>query len=372
MSSFDVAAWREQFPVTREWTYLDLANKCPLPSAVFEAWQSFLKETHERPGWKEEWRAKGEALRAKIAKLIGATPAEIAFTQNTSDGLNLFANAIDFAPGDNIVVHAKEHPNNLYPWLHLRRKGVDVRIAKSTEGKIDLKDLVAHIDRSTRLVAVSWVSYCTGTRINLRALSTHCRANDALLVVDGIQGVGILEMSVVEQGIDMMACGPQKGLLSTHGIGFLYCRQSLAAALTPAYVARSSLASFGFDEPLLDLAPDARRFEHGNQNYGGIYALDAAIDLIESIGISAIESRVLHLSGTLIDLLTRKGIAVITPADAEERGGIVVFATPHAQKTYAELKNRHIIVSVIDDDRIRVAPHFYNTEEELERLVAVV
>ncbi|MBI4241114.1 MAG: aminotransferase class V-fold PLP-dependent enzyme [Candidatus Rokubacteria bacterium] len=367
----DVQVWRDEFPVTRQWAYLDLANKCPLPRAVVEAWHSFLREGHEGEGIKDTWKAEAEVVRGKVAALLEASPEEIAFTKNTSEGLNILANAIPFAAGENVVVHAREHPNNLYPWLHVARKGVEVRVVNSSNGDIGLEDLVGRMDTCTRVVAVSWVSYCTGRRMNLWALGQHCRAHGALLVVDGIQAIGIVDTPVRRLGIDALACGAHKGLLSTHGVGFLYCRQELLESLRPAYAARASLVSASADSRALSFASDARRFEIGNANYGGLHALEAALDLIARIGVSRIEKRVHHLVGTLMDLLDRKGIPFVTPRAAEERAGIVAFQVPRPHEVQAALKRHRVVVSVIEG-LLRAAPHFYNTEEELDHFARLL
>jgi selenocysteine lyase/cysteine desulfurase len=363
--------WQEQFPVTRDWVYLDIANKCPLPRAVKEAWERFLTEMHETPASKDQWKARAEGLRRRIADLVGARPSQIAFTKNTSEGLNIIAASVPFAPADNVVVHAREHPNNLHAWLHLRRRGVEVRVVDSARHDILLDDIAAAIDDATRLVAVSAVSYCTGRRLDLAALSARCRAHDAWLIVDGVQAVGVVPIEVAGLGIDAMACGAQKGLLCTHGLGFLYCRQELTRTLIPAYAARSSLASHDLGARHLDFLGDARRFEHGNLNYGGVHALTAAVELIETIGLAYIEARVRALSGFLIDLLAAKGVSVITPRDWHDRAGIVVFAVDDPARTEAELAAKGFVLSAVDGG-VRAAPHFYNTEPELEALVAAL
>ena len=367
----DNHGWQGEFPVTRDWVYLDLANKAPLPRRVKAAWELFLNEMHETPGSKDAWKKRLEILRHKIATLIGARSGEIAFTKNTSEALNIIAQCIPMGPADNLVVHAREHPNNLHTWLHLRSKGVDVRVVESPGDDVRLEDISSAIDLSTRLVAVSAVSYCTGRKLDLKTLAGLCHAQNALLVVDGVQAVGTVRLNVADLGIDAMACGSQKGLLCTHGIGFLYCREDLARDLTPVYAARSSLASHDFAATHLDFLPDARRFEHGNLNYGGAYALDAAIDLIADVGLSAIETRVKELTDHLIGLLEARGLPVITPRTWEDRAGIVVFGVDHPLRVHAELTAKKFVLSAVEGG-IRAVPHFYNNESELEALVAAL
>ena len=364
----DTRTWQDQFPVTRDWIYLDIANKAPLPLAVKEAWLRFLDEIHECPGDKDRWKERAELLRAKIARLIGAGPSEIAFVKNTSEGLNAIAQSFPWRPGDSMVVHALEHPNNLHGWLNLRRRGVDVRVVESEGRTIDLKDILAGIEPSTRMVAISAVSYCTGQRFDLKRLGERCRQQGALLVVDAVQAIGVVPFDVAESGVDALSCGPQKGLLCTHGLGFLYCRASLVGQLTPPFAARSSLVDREPDGEAPVFHADARRFEHGNLNYGGVHALEAAIDFIGEVGLSWIDERVRNLTGHLMDLIERKGLPCLTPRADRERAGIVVIEVDNAAARQAELMQQRFVLSAIEGG-LRIAPHFYNTERELEALV---
>ena len=360
--------WYDVFPVTRNWVYLDIANKAPLPAAVKTAWLRFLHELHETPGDKDKWKERAEVLREKIALLIGAVSSEIAFVKNTSEGLNIIAQSFPWSSGDSVVVHAREHPNNLYTWLNLRRRGVEVRVVESLGPDIDLNDILLKIGPSTRMVAISAVSYCTGQRFDLIRLSERCRQHRSLLVVDAVQALGVVPFNVTNLGVDALVCGPQKGLLCTHGLGFLYCSQPLVQRLTPPYAARSSLAdqSLGCEAPRFH--DDARRFEHGNLNYGGVYALDSAVDLITDIGHLYISDRVCALTKYLMELIDHKGLHCITPRADDHRAGIVVIKLDDLARRHAELKSKQFVLTAVEDG-LRIAPHFYNTEEELEALV---
>ena len=269
--------------------------------------------------------------------------------------------------GDSIVVHAREHPNNLYSWLNLRRRGVDVRVVESRGPDINLNDILVEIGASTRMVAISAVSYCTGQRFDLKLLSERCRQHGSLLVVDAIQALGVVPFDVRKLGVDALVCGPQKGLLCTHGLGFIYCRQPLIQRFTPPYAARSSLADESQDSHSPRFHDDARRFEHGNLNYGGIYALDSAVDFITDVGHCFITSRVRALTEHLIALIDNKGLHCITPRADDRRAGIVVIKMDDLAKRHAELEAKHFVLTAVKDG-LRVAPHFYNTEEELEAL----
>ena len=362
------SSWQDQFPVTRDWVYLDIANKAPLPLPVKKAWLGFLDEVHGSPGNKEGWKERAEALRAKAAALIGGRAEEIAFVKNTSEGLNAIAQSYPWQPGDSMVVHAREHPNNLYGWINLRRRGVEVRVVESAGPTIDMADILAAIRPSTRMVAISAVSYSTGQRFDLARLGERCRRQGALLVVDAVQAVGTVPFDVNDPEIDALACGPQKGLLCTHGLGFVWCREALIPRLMPPFAARSSLADMAADRDIPGFHADARRFEHGNMNYGGAHALEAAIDFIGEVGVPQIHERVLALTGYFMDLLDRKGLPCITPRAAGARAGIVTIGMNDAPRRRDGLLCKRFVVSAVANG-LRVAPHFYNTERELEALV---
>ncbi len=361
-------AWQEQFPVTRDWVYLDIANKAPLPLPVKRAWLRFLDDIHQRPGDKECWKERAEALRARIAGLIGAGASEIAFVKNTSEGLNAIAQSYPWQTGDNMVVHAREHPNNLYGWINLRRRGVEVRVVESAGPTIDSDDILAAVGPSTRMVAVSAVSYRTGQRFDLSRLGDRCRRHGALLVVDAVQAVGTVPFDVDDPPVDALACGPQKGLLCTHGLGFIWCREAVIPRLMPPFAARSSLVDMATDGEVPGFHADARRFEHGNINYGGVHALDAAVGFVAEVGLPYIEDRVRSLTGHLMDLIDRKGLKCITPRADGERAGIVTIIMDDAPQRRDALLGKRFVVSAVDDG-LRIAPHFYNTERELEALV---
>ena len=361
-------SWQDQFPITRDWVYLDIANKAPLPLLVKEAWLGFLDQIHESPGDKEGWKERAEALRAKVAALIGGRTREIAFVKNTSEGLNTIAQSYPWQSGDSMVVHAREHPNNLYGWINLRLRGVEVRIVESAGPLIDTADILAAIGPSTRMVAISAVSYSTGQRFDLARLGDRCRRLGALLVVDAVQAIGTVSFDVNDSEIDALACGPQKGLLCTHGLGFVWCREALIPRLLPPFAARSSLHDMATDAKIPGFHADARRFEHGNMNYGGVHALEAAIDFICDVGVSQIHDRVLTLTEHFMDLIERKGLPCITPRAADKRAGIVTIGMNDAPRCRDELLRSRFVVSAVADG-LRVAPHFYNTERELEALV---
>ena len=178
-------------------------------------------------------------LRARLARLIGGDARRLAFTKNTTEGLNTVAQGLPWREGDNLVVDDQEHPSNALPWLSLRRRGVDVRVASSGGHRYTVDDIWARVDARTRLVALSWVQYATGLRSDIAELGRRCAARGIWLVVDGIQGAGLLRARVDDWGVDAFACGAHKGLLGPLGVGFLHLSPALLDALDPPYLGPS-------------------------------------------------------------------------------------------------------------------------------------
>lgn len=370
-AAVDFAQVRESFPATRNVIYLDLANKNILPRPVVDAVDQFLGEEVLTGGDKGRWKRMVEEARADVAALIGADASEIAFVKNTSEGLNIAARALGLKAGDAVILNDLEHPNNVYPWLNLQGEGVEIRWVRSRGHRLDLDELVAETRQGAKVVAISHVTWAAGFRTDLRALAEHCRARGVRLVVDGIQSAGIVGLDVRTMGIDVLSCGGHKGLLALHGVGILYCKKELIPAMSPAYAARASMRRGDETDHDLDFAEDARRFEIGNPNYLGVLALGTAARFIRTLGVPAIEARVLELSGLMLEGLRRRGIRTLTPSSPHERAGIVSFSVADPEEVVRRLATAGIIVSA-RAAAVRASPHIYNTEEEIERLLTLV
>lgn len=368
-------AARAQFPITRHRIYFDIANMNSPPLCVTQALAAYYAALQERGGDKVAWIAKIEETRCKAASLLGCEAIEIAFCKNTSDGLNIAANAIPWRAGDNVVVPANEHPNNVFPWLNLRRRGVEVRLVPPTKECIDADLLAPYVDVRTRVVAVADVAFHPGQRNDLDSIATMCRDRHAYLVVDGVQAVGLIDVRLHARGIAMWAASGHKGLLSPHGMGLFYCRRDLISELTPAYVARTSMIPGAADDHFVDrpdapLRSDAGRFEIGNFNYSGIYAMDAALDLILGIGVGNIERHVLALGEYLTGELERRGIERLGPAAPHRRSSICAFSFPG--EGWVEYFARAGIVVSGRRGAIRVSLGLYNSFDEIDKFIAVV
>lgn len=371
--SFDPSAVRRQFPVTGRMLYLDSAHQTPLASSVRAAIESFYDEGQQFGGPKAVWLERVEQVRARIAALIGAHPSEIAFTKNTSEGLNIAANAIPFAPGDNVLMVEGDHPNNAYAFLNLRRKGVEVRFVPVEGETATAKTFAPHINARTRAISLSHVTFHAGHRFDIEGIGKLAREKGLYLVVDAMQSVGVIPLDVHSSGAAMVAFGCHKGLLVPQGLGVLYVRNGLAE-LQPAYLAVAGLADPPADlvarADNMQLRADAGRFEIGNFNLPDIHGLSAALTLIESAGVEAIHRHVLDLGDRLIRHLDELGIDLVGPRTRAHRSHIYVLALPAAEWA-AYFAKAEVRVSP-ERDGIRVSFGLFNTAEDVDRLAEII
>jgi cysteine desulfurase/selenocysteine lyase len=363
---------RRQFAITRKLVYLNHAAVSPLASGVAQAMESQLAEQVARGGRAEElWEKRTEEARRQAARLMGARAREIAFVGNTTEGLNLFARGIAWKKGDNVVLPKVEFPANVYPWLALRRKGVRIRFVPERQGRIHLEDIERKIDRRTRVVGISFVEFLSGYRNDLERIGDLCARRSVYLVVDGIQGVGALKLDVKKCLIDGLSCGGHKWLLSPQGTGIFYCSARAIKELDHPMPGWMSVVGWkNYYEFDYRLFPDSRRYESAQKNFLGITGLLESLRMINGLGIKDIERRIIALTDYLCDLLKERGFAIYSPREEGEKSGIVSFHPRRcrAERVWARLLKAGFVTSA-RKGRIRVSPHFYNTFEEMERLV---
>lgn len=368
---------RQEFPVMRGGTYLDVAARAPMADRVAAELSQYIAVCQEGPP-KQAWLSRVEEIRERVGKFVGASADEIAFTKNTSDGLNTIAHGLGLQSGDNVVIVPEiEHGNNIYMWLHLREQGVELRTAEATNGALDLGSVARQIDHRTRIVSISSVSFITGARADLAELSRLAHAHGAFLLVDAVQGLGVVRMDMDALGIDGLAAATQKGLLGMYGLGILYCRSAWLTKIRPPFLSRIGVdlgAAHESDVGDIEqyrLRETAGRFEVGNPNFAGLFALDAALSLLEDVGMEVVEGHVLALSGELIAELGRLGLRVLTPADPDHHAGIVTFEHPEAEAAVKRLQDHRVRVS-LRRGLIRVSFHIYNDRGDVETLLGAL
>lgn len=366
---------RELFPVTETYTYLDHAAVGPISTPVRDAIQMLLTE-HLAAGVEatRAWATRYEAVKAAAARVVNGIPANIAFTQNTSTGLSLAANGLPWRDGDNVVLPEREFPSNYYGWKRLGEldtRDVDVRLVPAPAGHAEVASIAEAIDTRTRVVAISAVQFSNGHRYPLQQISELCRAHDALLVVDGTQAVGALDVDVERDGIDVLAVSGHKWLMAPLGIGFVHFSDRALDCITPSVLGWLSVSDpFAMDYSG-DLARDASRFEPGTENSVGIVGLGASLDLVERVGTQQMEAQVLSRTAQLHELIREHELQLHSPAATENRSGIVIFSSPRASADAIHQRLTQTgVLSSVRGAGIRLSAHFYNTDEELRTAIS--
>ena len=363
---------RALYPITSRYAYLDHAAIAPLATPVRAAMEVFLGRMAEEPFDRTHWERFRSQVRGRIAELLSVGSESITFTKNTTAGLGLVAAGLDWETGDNIVGVGQEFPANIYPWMGLKRRGVDLRLYRPAQGRIDVKALVRLCDQRTRVLAISAVQFWSGFRTDLGALGTALRGRDVMLVVDAIQAVGAVRMDLSASPVDFLCAGAQKWLLGPIGVGFAYVGPRMLERLTPVPIGTDSVVrDEEFFEYDITLKPDARRFEEAGPNFPGILGMGAAVNLLLRAGSTGVEDVVLRLADRLRDELPRRGYELVhKPTLPSERSGIVSFRHPRMvpAELHSRLREAGVIIS-LRGDFLRASPHYYNSDEDLDRLL---
>lgn len=370
---------RASLPVVERWAYFDFAAVAPLPAPVRDVFVEWANDM-SRDGaaaW-GRWRKRIESTRRSASALLNADVAEVGLVRNTTEGIGLVAEGYPWRPGDNVVVPEGEFPTNLYPWLNLKARGVEVRIVPTHDERIDLASLARCCDAKTRIVAVSWVGYATGWRNDLAALCDVAHTAGALLCVDAIQGLGAFPLDVKAAPIDFLAADGHKWLLGPEGAGVLFVRHASLDILRPVGVGWNSVRQAGqFGDTSFELKPAAARYEGGSYPVAGMAALGTAIDLLLDIGISQVSERLLEITDELTQRLKQLGAAIVSAREKtpthDPRSGIVAFTLPGVDPLRA--RERCLSQGVVLNVRrgaLRVSPHVVTSNADLDRLTQVL
>jgi cysteine desulfurase / selenocysteine lyase len=373
----NVSAIRSQFPDAERYVYLNNASRSILPLACIEAMTRYLKACH-----KVEFEHIAEfenvvpQVRSQIAELIHATADEIALSWNTSVPLNIVAQGLPLVPGDKIIVGRSEFPANLYVWENLRRKGVEVTVLPPGAGYTTLDDIRETIDSRTKLVAISFVCFHNGYKADLEGIGRLCKNSGIILAVDGIQGVGAVDIDVKRYNVGVLAAGGQKWLLAPFGTGFLYCSQDLLKSIWPQFAGWLSLKGMdGAFESIVglpfELVENARRFEIGTLAYQDLAGFRESLKLILSVGVSQIQRHIFDLLDILIGELGQSPVVIRSPLAPEHRSGILSFSCGDVASLRLSFRTEQIIVSE-REGAIRVSPHLYNNAQDMEKLCRVL
>ena len=364
---------KDEFPVRERFVYLNHASTGPLPRRSARAVQALAADQMENgsTGW-ARWIAEYDAFRSSAARLIGAAPEEIAITKNTSEGLSFVANGLDWKPGDVVVAVRGEFPANYFPWIRLERRGVKLRWVELHDGAIDLDEL-DEACKGARLVAVSFVQYLSGFRLDLDLVGEICRRRDCLLVVDAVQGLGAFPVDVKSSGVHALSVSGHKWLLGPEGTGFLYLDKELMPHVEPVEMGWTNVTGFPAYSCEDELRPDAGRYECGTLNTLGCFGLRASMDLFLEIGQPTIADRIHALAERALEGARALGYQPIRERDNDSGSGIVTVRKEgvDSAELAGVLAEKKVSVAA-RHGWIRVSPHFYNEPEDVDRLLELL
>ncbi|MCA9028787.1 MAG: aminotransferase class V-fold PLP-dependent enzyme [Planctomycetaceae bacterium] len=362
---------RSQMPVTQKWAYFDHAAVSPLPEPtrqVISDWGDHFAENGV-VDW-GDWNRRIEVVRELTAQRIGAATSEIALIRNTTEGISLIAEGFPWQAGDNVVVPDSEFPSNLYPWMNLSDRGVEVRQVACPDGVIDPKEIESACNERTRIVAVSWVGYACGWRADLAALADLAHQQGALLFVDAIQGLGVLPLDVSDVHVDFLAADGHKWMLGPEGAGVLYIREEHLERLRPLGVGWNSVQQAGsFADTRLNLKTSASRYEGGTHNMSGYLGLAASMQLTAEFSSDEIARRLKGVTDRCCDQLMSIGGHVVSVRSDKHWSGIIAceFEGHKSAALQRACLQKGVVVNT-RNGRLRISPHLYTNESDIMRL----
>ncbi|MCW5961500.1 MAG: aminotransferase class V-fold PLP-dependent enzyme [Pyrinomonadaceae bacterium] len=365
---------RQLFPITNQYNYLNSAAVAPMPTFSAEAVASQLLDVSENGSLNYlKWVETKNRARRIIAEMLKVDPENIAFMRNTSDGFASVADGIQWRQGDNIVSFEKEFPANFYPWRRVRDKfGVELRLCPERNGRIDLDEMIAMIDSNTKLVAISAVQYGSGFRADLERLGRAARNVDALFAVDIIQAFGVIPFDLPAQFVDIACGASHKWLCSPEGCGIMYLSERALERVEPTLVGWISVETpWDFEDREQRFKPNALAWESGTGASSLFYGLEQSVKFLHETGAEKIQSYLEELTDYFCEILSSLYYEIVSSREEGEKSQIVCVRNRNGlspNEIARQLESENIIVSP-RNDRIRIAPHVFNTMSEIEHLV---
>lgn len=374
----DLTGWRDEFPVVNERTYLISASLGPLSRRSRALAEEHL-DLWQRLGPEEFWFDHGmprlQECREKYGSLIGADAHEMAVVPSVSAGMSSLATCLDFTKRPKIVLTDMDFPTNHYVWLAQEKAGAKLDVVRSPDRiRIDIEDMISRIDEQTAIVNVNRVLFESSYIMDVRALTEAAHAAGAYVVVDDFHGTGVLPLDVHDVGVDFLLGGALKWLCGGQGIAFLYCRRDLIPQMESRVVGWFGTKDpFDFDRSQLRLRDDARRFESGTYTLPQAWTASGGMGIMLEVGVDRIRVRNQELTRGIMERADELGLESLSPRDDAQRGGLVRLRIPggrqRAEAVLHALFERDVVLDS-RNDAVRISPHFFNTEEDLDRCFA--
>ncbi len=375
---------RKELPIVQKRVYLDNAGAGPPTRSLLAELQEYVDDWRDDGERWDKWLKEIVRARELFARAIGAREEEVACVPNATSGLAAFATSLQSAGDRNVVLSDLNFPTCVYAWHTMRRRGHvgEVRILKNRNGVVPMPDYQRAINEQTAVVSVDYVSWHNGCREQISNISEIAHRRGAIMLVDAFHAVGAMPVDVKKEGIDVLLCGSYKWLMAPHGAAFLYVSKEVAPRLNPALTGWHAVADtvttrllagkeiFGEPFDLSDAhpAPNATRYEWGTWSVFAAIGSRWALQFLHETGSQERYDRILKLTDRLVEGLGKLGRKVLSPLQPERRSGIIAFQDPKPTETARKLNQRKITVAP-RPNFIRVSPHFYNTEEEIVKLL---
>jgi kynureninase len=369
--------WRSEFPILETCTYLVSHSLGAMPRRTSAYLQEYA-DTWTRRGvraWHEGWWEMGRATGDLLAPVLGVRRGTISMHQNVTVAMAIIASCFTFdGPRRKIVMTDHEFPSNMYLFEGFRRYGAEVVYVPSPDTvRTDLQRLLDAIDERTLLVPLSFVLFRSAYIQDARAVIEKAHQVGAHVILDVYQAAGAVPLYIDDLAADFAVGGSVKWLCGGPGAGYLYVRPDLAARLTPGFIGWAAHATpFAFETGPAALAEPPERFQSGTPNIPALYAARAGYEIVGEIGVEAIRVRSLRLTRLLIERAQVAGFRLNTPLDDSQRGGAVIIDVPDGEAVSQQLIHQGVIVDYRPGAGIRIAPHFYNTDQEIDRAMNIM
>ncbi|MEM3038790.1 MAG: aminotransferase class V-fold PLP-dependent enzyme [Thermoplasmata archaeon] len=375
---------RRNFPAIRGLVFLASAGRAPMPVCTIKAMQSILARESEKMRHILDERPIIQDFRTQASRLIGARKDEVAFVTSTTNGINLFANAVRWKPGDNIVIGNIEYPANIIPWVRVAEKrGLEIRRVEAKKGLLSAEDYEKAVDDRTKVLPVSLVQFSNGQRMDIGRLSEICNRHGTMLFLDSIQALGAIKVDVRSYDISGISAGGYKWLCGPLGSGILYISKDAREELDPEMISwfglekgkqkslwRKVVSGGNLVDRRIKASLSASAFDHYFENYIEVVGLTESIRFLRGIGLEKIERRILELTDYFIERLDAEDMDILTPRNPQERAGILSFSfwkgrisLGRARKIERALGKVKLAVRM---NCIRSATHFFNSKEDID------